>query len=774
MSIEPLRVLNETHDGAVLCYAYHHFKREVYTGGQDAVIKVWDNESGKLLKVLEKVHTGWVTGIHFEPELRLLLSCSLDGRLVAYWSKEGKQGSIAQVLQTGTPLYCMEKVRIFMVDVEKLAEHDVQAGFLQERGYLQHHTDVVTCVVCVDNKVFTAGLDGRLCMYDAEYLKKEPRMVTRAHAGGITAIAFDGYNNCLATGSYDKTVRIWSFDLKLTHQYEVQDRVTGMCFMQPTYTLWVATECHRPTVLDLRSACDVTDSILPAVRDQHHFREKVVRLFWNNDSYELIGVTHRRHVIMWKYNPYGAVTVLEGHQGIIEQLVPINIKADKSFLVQMISASADGQVIRWEPFHLNNWIFTSEPLHEGDVRCSCVSYNRESNTLSAGFMDGVLRIWSYNSSPDQDFDIKYTIQAHGEKTDPKAMLVMAEWRHYVLTVGEDNAIRFWDTHQGHASGRAIENIHSKLVTSIAVSELRNEVATSSLDRTVKVWSCTVRRLVLEIQHPSAVNCVQWFDRNNMWVTASEDGQLIMWGIDGSCVQAIECLASISAFCVDEVSGYVVTANVLDKAIVVWDPEGTTTQPIATYKGHTDEIRCIIHLTERSQYASASWDKTIRLWNVPSVAARVDYAEIVAHRPSMMPGADRKPLSFAQRHPLVTPRALKQATVYMYTEDYYPTPVPENASSKHDTTLRHELQDMMTAAVAEIIESKEKKAKMRRRPHPRTSGLAYLRLSQSSPVPSRATPSPTKMASSPVATSASPASRLSPASRASPTSTAGRS
>jgi len=34
----------------------------------------------------------------------------------------------------------------------------------------------------------------------------------------------------------------------------------------------------------------------------------------------------------------------------------------------------------------------------------------------------------------------------------------------------------------------------------------------------------------------------------------------------------------------------------------------------TNVGHTDSVRDIIHIPERSQYVSCSWDKTIRVWN----------------------------------------------------------------------------------------------------------------------------------------------------------------
>lgn len=36
--------------------------------------------------------------------------------------------------------------------------------------------------------------------------------------------------------------------------------------------------------------------------------------------------------------------------------------------------------------------------------------------------------------------------------------------------------------------------------------------------------------------------------------------------------------------------------------------------VQTNVGHTDAVRSIIHIPERNQYVSCSWDQTIRVWN----------------------------------------------------------------------------------------------------------------------------------------------------------------
>lgn len=73
------------HDGQILCVAYNPLRREIFTGSQDMTIKTWLSETGEFVRTLLE-HKGWVTGLAFAPELKVLFSCSIDGRVLV-WSK---------------------------------------------------------------------------------------------------------------------------------------------------------------------------------------------------------------------------------------------------------------------------------------------------------------------------------------------------------------------------------------------------------------------------------------------------------------------------------------------------------------------------------------------------------------------------------------------------------------------------------------------------------------------------------------------------------------
>jgi WD40 repeat protein len=90
MAMEIRRIItgpNDTsaHDGLILCVAYNPQRREIFTGSQDTTIKTWLSETGEHVRTLVE-HKGWVTGLAYSSELRLLFSCSIDGRVLV-WNK---------------------------------------------------------------------------------------------------------------------------------------------------------------------------------------------------------------------------------------------------------------------------------------------------------------------------------------------------------------------------------------------------------------------------------------------------------------------------------------------------------------------------------------------------------------------------------------------------------------------------------------------------------------------------------------------------------------
>ncbi|KAM7432673.1 hypothetical protein ABFA07_016940 [Porites harrisoni] len=105
--------------------------------------------------------------------------------------------------------------------------------------------------------------------------------------------------------------------------------------------------------------------------------------------------------------------------------------------------------------------------------------------------------------------------------------------------------------------------------------------------------------------------MRWNAVLTKWITGSENGTIRIWRAAGMASDLVLIAqGAVLALCIDQVNGCIVAGE--PEIIRVYDPESR--KIVQKNLGRNDSVRCIIHIPERSQYVSASWDKTVRIWN----------------------------------------------------------------------------------------------------------------------------------------------------------------
>jgi WD40 repeat protein len=72
------------------CMDYSADGRLLVTGAFDGLVKLWDAETGKLMRAFSG-HSGGVVGVHFTPDQRRLISQSRDGTVRLWDPATGKE-----------------------------------------------------------------------------------------------------------------------------------------------------------------------------------------------------------------------------------------------------------------------------------------------------------------------------------------------------------------------------------------------------------------------------------------------------------------------------------------------------------------------------------------------------------------------------------------------------------------------------------------------------------------------------------------------------------
>ena len=159
------------HTAGVHCVKFSPDGQQILTGSFDNTLKVWDAVSGEELLAL-KGHSGWVMGAAFSPDGKRIVSGSND-RTARVWDAERGQKVLAVKRGTVGAVTCVG----FSPDSQRI----VTAG---------------------DFGHFMTGL-----VLDAKS-GRELGML-KGHTGRVRGSAFSPDGTRIATGSEDKTVRIW-------------------------------------------------------------------------------------------------------------------------------------------------------------------------------------------------------------------------------------------------------------------------------------------------------------------------------------------------------------------------------------------------------------------------------------------------------------------------------------------------------------------------------------------------------------------------------------
>ena len=141
--------------------------KTIVSSGRDRGVRLWDANTGNLLKTLTG-HTDWISSTSFSPDSKTIVSGSWD-KTVRLWNVE--TGNLLKILEG-------------------------------------HKHRVVNVKFSPDGKVLASGsYDRTVRLWDADtgnLLKTH-----KGHNGFVTSVCFSPDSRMIASGSWDKTVRLW-------------------------------------------------------------------------------------------------------------------------------------------------------------------------------------------------------------------------------------------------------------------------------------------------------------------------------------------------------------------------------------------------------------------------------------------------------------------------------------------------------------------------------------------------------------------------------------
>lgn len=246
-----------------------------------------------------------------------------------------------------------------------------------------------------------------------------------------------------------------------------------------------------------------------------------------------------------------------------------------------------------------------------------------------------------------------TRQAHADDATPVATsiatyerwvtaLAFAPTSNTLVTVGGQSLhyrpgdVKLWDVSTGNLLA-SLEG-HPSNVWSVAISPDGKTLITSGYDGKVMVWNVEEKKAVATLEkHKGWCRSVALTADGKHFATAGEDGNVIIWQTEGTqelkTIKAHESAVNQLTFSPD---GSTLATAGSDKLVKLWSWQEAEPKEVAKLAGHDDAVWSVAFSTD-GKIATAGADRTIRLWDMAgkeltSLRGHKDWVSSVAFSP----------------------------------------------------------------------------------------------------------------------------------------------